>query len=168
MVWAGTAFPLPLAMAFPAKSSELISGILVFFGFLTRPAALLIAFTMTVATLTANLGDNWNIDGGFTISYTLFALVLFTYGSGHYSLDYLISKKKLTGTTGRENIIWFLEYSGIVLSFASLILFQVFMPVTTQAIVIVFFVFFPDFLVRIIQFCSGNFQVFSIAVVRCF
>jgi putative oxidoreductase len=98
-------FPFPLAMAFLAKSSELIGGILVFFGFITRPAALLIAFTMTVATLTANLGNNWNIDGGFTISYTLFALILFIEGSGHYSLDYLISKKKLSGKAGRESAI---------------------------------------------------------------
>jgi putative oxidoreductase len=84
-------FPIPLAMAFLAKSAELTGGILVFFGLFTRPASLLIAFTMLVATLTANLGENWIIDGGFTVSYILFALVLLTEGSGKYSLDYLLS-----------------------------------------------------------------------------
>src|SRR5437762_10459289 len=63
-------FPMPLAMAFLAKGAELTGGILVFPGLFTRQAALLIAFTMTVATLTANLGENWIIDGGFTVSYT--------------------------------------------------------------------------------------------------
>jgi putative oxidoreductase len=98
-------FPFPLAMAFLAKSSELIGGILIFLGLFTRPASLLIAFTMTVATLSANLGDDWNIDGGFTVSYTLFALLLFIKGSGSYSLDYLISKQKLSGRAGGEHVI---------------------------------------------------------------
>jgi uncharacterized membrane protein YphA (DoxX/SURF4 family) len=83
-------FPLPLGMAFLAKGSELAGGFFVFIGLFTRPAALLIAFTMLVATLTANLGENWNIDGGFTVSYFLFALILFTEGSGKFGLDTFI------------------------------------------------------------------------------
>ena|ERR1700682_4595483 len=87
-------FPMPLTMAFLAKGSEVLGAVFVFIGLLTRPAAGLIAFTMTVATLTANLGENWVIDGGFTISYTLFAVILISEGAGKYSLDYLISRKK--------------------------------------------------------------------------
>src|SRR5258706_13491986 len=75
-------FPWPLTLAFLAKGSELAGSILVLPGILTRPAATLIAFTMAVATLTANLGENWVIDGGFTISYFLFALILITEGAG--------------------------------------------------------------------------------------
>ena len=37
--------------------------------------------------LTANLGENFNVDGGFTISYCLFALVLVVWGSGRFGLD---------------------------------------------------------------------------------
>jgi len=85
-------FPMPVTMAFLAKGSELLGGVLVFLGLFTKPASFLIAFTMTVATLTANLGENWNIDGGFTVSYILFALVLFTEGSGKYSLDFLLGR----------------------------------------------------------------------------
>lgn len=87
-------FPMPLTMAFLAKGSELSGGIFVLVGLFTRPAASLIAFTMLVATLTANLGKNWNIDGGFTVSYFLFALILIIEGGGKYSLDYLVSRKK--------------------------------------------------------------------------
>jgi len=83
-------FPMPLAMAFLAKGSEVAGGVFVFLGFFTKPAASLIAFTMSVATLTANLGENFNIDGGFTISYLLFAIILIVEGGGKYSLDYLL------------------------------------------------------------------------------
>jgi uncharacterized membrane protein YphA (DoxX/SURF4 family) len=87
-------FPMPLTMAFLAKGSELTGGVLVFIGLFTRPAAFLIAFTMLVATLTANLGANWVIDGGFTISYMLFSLILLADGAGKYSLDELLSRRK--------------------------------------------------------------------------
>lgn len=86
-------FPAPLIMAFLAKSSELLGGIFVFLGLFTRMFATLIAFTMTIATLTANLGSNWTIDGGFTISYFMFALILIVEGPGIYSLDYLRLQK---------------------------------------------------------------------------
>ncbi len=87
-------FPMPLQMAFLAKGSELLGGILLIAGLLSKPAAILVAFTMTVATLSANLGEDFNIDGGFTISYALFAMIFIIWGSGKYSLDYLISKRK--------------------------------------------------------------------------
>ena len=89
-------FPLPLAMVFLAKGSELTGGIFVFFGLFTRPAALLIAFTMLVATLSANLGQDWNIDGGFTVSYFLFAVILLTEGGGKYSLDHFFLQRKVS------------------------------------------------------------------------
>ena len=90
-------FPWPLAMAFLAKGSEMTGGIFVLIGLLTRPAAALIAFTMMIATLTANLGKDWNIDGGFTVSYFLFALILLTEGPGKFSLDRLLFRKKSSG-----------------------------------------------------------------------
>ena len=87
-------FPWPLTMAFLAKGSELTGGILVLAGFITRPAAALIAFTMFIATVTANLGQDWNIDGGFTVSYFLFALLVLTEGPGKFSLDQWLFRKK--------------------------------------------------------------------------
>jgi len=94
--WFGTElhFPMPVLLAFLAKGSEVLGGFLVLIGLFTRPAAALIAFTMTIATLTANLGQDWVIDGGFTVSYTIFALVLLLHGSGKFSLDHLLFKRK--------------------------------------------------------------------------
>ncbi len=91
-------FPMPLLMAFLAKGAELTGGILVFAGLFTRAAAMLIAFTMLIATLTANLGTDWNIDGGFTVSYLLFALILLFEGSGKFSLDYWCSMSNMKNT----------------------------------------------------------------------
>jgi putative oxidoreductase len=82
-------FPIPVVMAFLAKGAEVAGGILVFFGFFTKQGASLIAFTMFIATVTANLGKNFVIDGGFTISYTLFALIFILWGAGKFSLDHL-------------------------------------------------------------------------------
>jgi len=86
-------FPIPVVMAFIAKGAEVTGGAFVFMGLFTRIASSLIAFTMLVATLVANLGENFVIDGGFTISYFLFALVLLVAGAGTYSLDHLLTKK---------------------------------------------------------------------------
>jgi putative oxidoreductase len=87
-------FPMPVVMAFLAKGAELTGGILTFFGLFTRAGASLIAFTMLVATLVANLGENFNIDGGFTISYFLFAIILIIEGGGKYSIDHFFLGKK--------------------------------------------------------------------------
>ena len=88
-------FPMPVVMAFLAKGAEFAGGTFVLIGLFTRTAAILIAFTMIIATLTANLGENWVIDGGFTISYTLFAFVLICWGGGKYSAGHLILQNKL-------------------------------------------------------------------------
>jgi len=87
-------FPMPVLMAFLAKGSEVLGGFFVLIGLFTKPAATLIAFTMTVATVTANLGENWVIDGGFTVSYTIFALILVIQGAGRFSLDNLFFGRK--------------------------------------------------------------------------
>ena len=92
-------FPIPVVMAFLAKGSELVGGFFVFIGFFTRAAALVIAFTM-VATLVANLGENFIIDGGFTISYFLFALILIIAGPGKYCLDYFRLKQGMMPSVG--------------------------------------------------------------------
>jgi putative oxidoreductase len=87
-------FPFPVVMAFLAKGSEMFGGLFILFGLFSKPAALIVAFTMLVATLSANLGENWVIDGGFTISYFLFALIILLWGSGKYSVDHLITNRR--------------------------------------------------------------------------
>ncbi len=93
-------FPMPILMAVLAKGSEFLGGIFVGLGLFSRIAASFIAFTMFVATITANLGENFNIDGGFTISYCLFALVIIVWGAGKYSLDHFLYKSNKVRTSG--------------------------------------------------------------------
>jgi putative oxidoreductase len=93
-------FPIPLLMAFLAKGSELLGGTLILFGLFTKPAASIIAFTMMIATLTANLGKDFNIDGGFTISYFLFALILLLWGGGKYSFDNILFSRNESPIAG--------------------------------------------------------------------
>jgi putative oxidoreductase len=83
-------FPMPVVMAFLAKGTELAGGILILIGLFTRISASLVAFTMFVATITANLGSNWIIDGGFTVSYMIFSIILIVQGAGNFSIDNLI------------------------------------------------------------------------------
>jgi uncharacterized membrane protein YphA (DoxX/SURF4 family) len=87
-------YPFPLAMAFVAKSAELFGGIFLSLGLFTKKAAFLISFTMFIATVTANLGKDFNIDGGFTISYCLFGLIFILWGGGKFSLDRLLFEKR--------------------------------------------------------------------------
>jgi Predicted membrane protein len=95
-------FPFPLVMAFLAKGSELLGGILVLIGLFTKKAATLIAFTMFIATVTANLGKDWVIDGGFTVSYFLFGLILAVMGGGRFSLDYILFESPLKDKNSKK------------------------------------------------------------------
>jgi putative oxidoreductase len=91
--WFGSLhFPFPLFMAYLAKGAEFFGGLLVLSGLFTRIGASLVAFTMLVATLTANLGKNWEIDGVITISFCLFAVILIFWGGGKYAVDSLLKK----------------------------------------------------------------------------
>ena len=79
-------FPAPLAFAWIAKTAELVGGVCVAVGLLTRPAALLCAATMFIAMLTAHLGDpfeKWEL----ALLYFAAMAVISMSGSGKYSID---------------------------------------------------------------------------------
>ena len=91
--------PAPLLLAFLAKGTEFVGGILVCLGLFTKISSSLIAFVMLVATLIANLNYHGNEgfirqDGLVTISCFLFACLLCLSGGGKYSLDSFIFKNK--------------------------------------------------------------------------
>src|SRR5579872_454049 len=65
----------------------------------SKKGASLIVFTMFIATVTCNLGENFRIDGGFTISYILFASVFILWGAGKFSLDNLFFGKTANNLT---------------------------------------------------------------------
>ncbi len=90
--------PAPLVMAFLAKSTEFLCGILICIGLFTKISSLMIAIVMLVATLVANInysGDGAIIrqDGVVTISCFLFACLLLQSGGGKYSLDRVFFRK---------------------------------------------------------------------------
>lgn len=87
-------FPAPLLMYYLAKGSEFFGGLLIFAGLFSRVAGCFVAFTMLVATLTANIHHIYNGDGAITISLLCFAFMFIVCGSGRLSLDYLIFRDK--------------------------------------------------------------------------
>jgi putative oxidoreductase len=91
-------FPDPLGMG-PAISlvlavfAELFCSILIGFGFLTRLAAFPLIITMAVAAFIVHAGDPFK-QKELSLMYLILYIVLFIIGSGKYSVDYFISKKK--------------------------------------------------------------------------
>ena len=79
-------FPAPMAFAWIAKGTELVGGVCVAVGLLTRPAALLCAATMFIAMLTAHLGDPFE-EWELALLYFAAMAVISMSGSGRYSID---------------------------------------------------------------------------------
>jgi putative oxidoreductase len=91
-------FPFPLLMAFVAKSTEFLGGILISLGLFTRISASLVAVVMLVATFAANIdytgeGNFIRQDGLVTIPCFLFACLLVFTGAGKFSIDQLIKNR---------------------------------------------------------------------------
>lgn len=82
-------FPLPLIIAFEAKGAEFFGGLLVFLGLFTRFGAALVALTILIITLTANIAGNRAFDGAIAVSFCLFAIVFMYWGGGRYAIDSL-------------------------------------------------------------------------------
>jgi len=83
----------PTAIAYGVYVGEFIAPILILIGFLTRPAALIVAFNMVMAVYLAHLGDIFKITphGGPAIEinllYFLGALALFFLGGGKFGVS---------------------------------------------------------------------------------
>ena len=83
-------------MALMAGSSEFFGGLLLIAGFLTRPAALALAFTMLVAIFSVHFENGlFMSNNGYEFGLSLFAisLALVFQGAGKFSLDNIVSKK---------------------------------------------------------------------------
>lgn len=77
-------------MAAMAGGTELIGGLLLLAGFLTRGAAAAIAFTMAVAIVTAKMGAFFASNDGMEYPLTLLlaSLTLVIGGAGKFSVDH--------------------------------------------------------------------------------
>ncbi|MCF2948476.1 DoxX family protein [Paraglaciecola aquimarina] len=83
-------------MALMAGSAELFGGILLILGLLTRPAALVLAFTMLIAIFSVHINNGlFMSNNGFEFGLALFALslALLVQGGGKYSIDKIINQK---------------------------------------------------------------------------
>lgn len=77
-------------MALAAGSAEFFGGLALLLGLLTRPAALVLAFTMVVAILSVHIGNGFFMsNNGYEFGLALFgaSLAVMFSGGGHYSLD---------------------------------------------------------------------------------
>ncbi|OHU84333.1 MULTISPECIES: DoxX family protein [Pseudoalteromonas] len=83
-------------MAFLAGSAEFFGGLALIAGLLTRPAALVSAFTMLVAIFTVHFSNGlFMSNNGYEFGLALFAatLALTIQGGGQLSMDNWLSKK---------------------------------------------------------------------------
>ena len=86
-------FIFPEVFAWSAGLSELIGGILIAAGLITRGAAFSLFVTMCVAAFIAHGGDPYSkMELG--LCYGAVSLMLVTLGPGRYSLDQLISARR--------------------------------------------------------------------------
>jgi len=83
-------------MALLAGSAEFFGGLALALGVLTRPAAILTAFTMLVATFSVHIGNGlFMANNGYEYALTLFvvSIALAVQGAGSLSVDQLIAEK---------------------------------------------------------------------------
>ncbi len=83
-------------MAVAAGSAEFFGGLALVLGLATRPAALVLAFTMAVAIVTVHLQNGLfmaNNGYAFGLSLLVISLSVMVSGAGRFSLDNLVASK---------------------------------------------------------------------------
>ena len=78
--------PFPTFWAYLGKGSELVGGVLLTLGFMTRPASLLIALTMLFICFKIGDGKFWYEDQ-HPFLFALLAMIYFFAGPGQWSVD---------------------------------------------------------------------------------
>lgn len=89
-------FPFPLLFAWLAGLSELIGGLLLALGLLTRPASLAIAGTMAVAAFLRHGSDPF-ARKELALLYLAVALVFLVRGGNRLSVDHVVAAKLPAG-----------------------------------------------------------------------
>lgn len=88
---AALGFPAPIVFAWLAAIAELIGGIFLALGFLTRPSAIFITVTMFVAAFGKHIQDPWSVKE-LSILYLVAAIFFAIRGAGRWSVDNLIKR----------------------------------------------------------------------------
>lgn len=84
--------PFPVFMTYLGKGIELVGGILLTIGFLSRPACLALAITMLFICFKLGNGKFWYEDQ-HPLLYFLLVMLFFFWGSGKLSIDNIRSSK---------------------------------------------------------------------------
>lgn len=85
-------FPMPHFFAWCAALAEFVGGLLLAAGFLTRPAAAMMASTMLVAAFGAHATDPYRIKE-LAFLFLVISIFFVLRGAGNWSLDRLFFKK---------------------------------------------------------------------------
>jgi putative oxidoreductase len=86
-------FPAPTFFGWMAAISEFFGGILLALGLATRPAAFLVACTMSTAAFMAHSGDNF-AKREPALLFLFIAVLYLIAGSGRYGVDALLRRRK--------------------------------------------------------------------------
>ncbi len=87
-------FPATALMAYLGKGSELAGGILLLIGWLTRPAAILLAITMLSVAFGMGHGKIFT-DDQHPFLFVVLSLVFVYTGAGKYSVDHYLYRNKI-------------------------------------------------------------------------
>jgi putative oxidoreductase len=90
-------FPTPIVFAWMATLTELLGGILIAVGFMTRPMAFALVFNMAVASFIAMKDLPWFDPAGghskeFPLLFLLFFVLLLLIGSGRFAIESFLRK----------------------------------------------------------------------------
>lgn len=85
-------FPMPTVFAWSAALSELVGGIFIALGLLTRPSALMLLVTMAVAVFVGHAGDPFG-KRELGLLYGAASITIAVAGPGRFSLDALIGRR---------------------------------------------------------------------------
>ena len=88
---ASLGFPAPELFAWAAGMSEFVGGLLLAAGLMTRPAALTLAITMTVALFGHHAGDSFR-ERELALLYGAASLAFAVMGSGRFGLDRVVRR----------------------------------------------------------------------------
>ncbi len=84
--------PLPEVMGWLALLSELVGGICIALGLLTRPAAFFLGCTMAVAAFMMHASDPFKVKE-LALLYLACSVVILGFGSGRFGIDPMLRKK---------------------------------------------------------------------------
>tara|TARA_Y100000588_G_scaffold263877_1_gene278595 strand:+ start:8592 stop:9026 length:435 start_codon:yes stop_codon:yes gene_type:complete len=85
-------FPMPALFAWAAGASELLGGVFLAAGFMTRPAAFFVAITMFVAAFLQHAADPFR-GKEKALLFLCIAIFYFFVGAGRFSVDGFIRKQ---------------------------------------------------------------------------